>query len=138
MDPAVITSIATATVSLLVPYLKKAAEKASEEIGSQVANQAWRKSKELYEKLRVSLSSHKTATASLQNIIASPDNPQSQTKLIDTLIVVLKGNPTFALELKSLLIEAADAGVDTEFHTNIKGEVQKLVQIGTVHGNVNL
>jgi hypothetical protein len=138
MDTTAVTSIATATVSLLSPYLRKAAEKAGEKLVSFAANHAWQKAKEIYESLRGALASNDPAAASLQRLVESPDNPQCQAEMTDSLAVVLRADPTLAQNLASLLKEAAAAGADAEFHTNIQGDVQKFVQIGTVKGDVNV
>jgi len=44
----------------------------------------------------------------------------------------------FAKELANLLRETSEAGADTIFHTTINGNVQKLVQMGNVYGDVRI
>lgn len=138
MDPAIATSIATATVSVLVPYLKKASEKASEKAGEFVASHAWQKAKQIYDKLRGAIAPGDPAATALQDLVKSPESDQYQTRMTESLNAILRTDTSLAHTIASLLKEAAAAGADAEFHTNIQGEVQKLVQIGVVHGDVNL
>jgi hypothetical protein len=138
MDTAIAASIATATVSVLAPYLKKAAEKASEKLGELTVSYACKKTKEIYEKLSGALAPHDPATTALQRLVESPEDSQCQTEMTKNLEAALLADTTLAQSLVPLLKEVAAAGADTEFHTNIHGEVQKFVQIGIVQGDVNL
>lgn len=96
------------------------------------------KAKQVYDKLREAISPGGQADNALQNLIRSPENDQCQAQMTEVLIAMLDENTSLANTLATLLKEAAVAGADAEFHTNIQGEVQKLVQIGVVHGDVNL
>ena len=138
MDPATVTSIATATVSVLAPYLKKAAEKASEKVGDFVASKAWQKAKQIHERLRGALAQHDPAATALQRLIESPESSERQAEMTESLDASLRADTALAQSLALLLKEAAAAGADVEFKTNIQGEVQKFVQIGIVQGDVNL
>lgn len=142
MDTTVITTIASATVSLLAPYLKSVGEefakKAGEEIGSKTGESAWSKAKHLYERVKAKFSS-KPETAKVMNALEkAPDDADTQAAIRFHLKDIMTADESFAKELANILRQASDAGADTIFHTTIFGDVQKLVQMGNVYGDVKI
>lgn len=142
MDTTVIATIASATVSLLVPYLKSIGEefakKIGEEIGSKTGETAWSKAKLLCEKVKAKFSA-KPETAKVMSAIEKvPDNTDTQAAMRFHLKDMMTADKNFARELADILKQASDAGADTIFHTTIFGDVQKLVQMGHVYGDVRI
>ncbi len=142
MDTTAIATIASATVSLLVPYLKslgeELAKKAGEEIGAQAGKTAWGKAKQLYETIKAKFSP-KLDTAKLVSALEkSPDDGDTQAAVRFQLKEMMASDESFAKELANILKEASEAGADTIFQTTIMGDVQKLVQIGNVYGDVKI
>jgi len=66
----------------------------------------------------------------------NPGDPDTQGALRNQLKKALEGDEEFAAQLASLLRDADEAGAGALFNTNIAGDVQKLVQIGVVQGDV--
>jgi len=142
MDASSIAMIASAAVSLLVPYLKSLGEgiakKAGEEIGKKTGETAWRKTQHLYETIKTKFMT-KSDTSKIINALAkSPEDTDTQSATRFHLKEVMTSDEYFAKELATILKEASDAGADTIFHTTIYGNVQKLVQMGNVFGDVKI
>jgi len=68
----------------------------------------------------------------------SPDDGDTQATVRFQLKDTMATDESFTLELANILKEASEAGVDTIFHTTILGDVQNLVQMGNVYGNVKI
>lgn len=142
MDATTIATLASAAVSLLAPYLKSVGEvlakKAGEEVGKRAGGAAWDKAKQLYETVKAKFATKPSAAESLDKLAKSPENSDVQSSVKTQLENTMSSDESFARELANILKQAADAGVDTMFHTTIQGDIQKLVQIGVVYGNIEL
>ena len=142
MDANTIATIAGAAVSLLIPYLKSfgegLAKKAGEEIGSKSGETAWGKTKRLYETVKAKLSTKPDTAKAINALEKSPDDGDTQAAVRFQLKDIMATDESFAHELASILKEASEAGADTVFHTTILGDVQKLVQMGNVFGDVKI
>ena len=142
MDASALATLASAAVSLLVPYLKSLGEelvkKAGEQIGSKTGETAWSKAKNLYEIVKAKFSSRPETAKALNALEKSPDDGDTQAMVRFHLKDVMALDRSFAQELANVLKEASDAGADSVFHTTIYGDVQKLVQMGNVYGDVTI
>lgn len=142
MDAITIATIASATVSLLVPYLKSfgegLAKKAGEEIGSKSGETALSKAKYLYETVKAKFSAKPDTAKAINALEKSPDDGDTQAVVRFQLKDIMATDESFANELASILKEASEAGVDIVFNTTISGDVQNLVQIGKVIGNLKI
>jgi hypothetical protein len=134
MDLATFVTIATSVVSLLSPYLKKFRE----EIAKSGGSAAFEKTKELYQTLKTKFGDSREAQQALNSFVKTPDNVDSQAALRTQLEKIMVDDEAFAKKLAVLLKEAAEANVDHEFNTTIYGDVQKLIQMGDVYGNVTI
>jgi len=142
MDTIAIATIASATVSLLVPYLKSLGEeltkKAGGEIGAKVGEAAWIKAKQLYGTVKAKFASNPNTAKVISALEKSPDDEDTQAAVRFHLEAMMASDEGFAKELANLLKEASEAGADTIFQTTIMGNVQKLVQMGNVYGDVKI
>lgn len=142
MDAITISTIASTAVSLLVPFLKSVIEgiskKAGEEIGSKTGNLAWEKAKQLHETIMTKSSSTPEVTKIVNALEKNPDDSDTQAALRFQIKDMLAKDEHFAKELALILKEASEAGADTVFQTTIMGNVQKLVQMGNVYGDVKI
>lgn len=142
MDATAIATIASATVSLLVPYLKslgdELAKKAVGEIGSKAGGNAWNKAARLYTNVKTKFLAKPETAKVLNAFQKTPDDKDMQVVIGFHLKDVMETDDIFAHELAETLKQASDADVDSIFNTTIYGDVQKLVQIGTVYGNVKI
>jgi hypothetical protein len=142
MDANIIATIASATVSLLIPYLKNfgegLAKKAGEEIGSKSGETAISKAKLLYETIKAKFSAKPDMAKTINAFEKSPDDGDTQATVRFQLKDTMATDESFALELANILKEASEAGADTIFHTTILGDVQNLVQMGNVYGDVKI
>lgn len=142
MDASAIATIATATVSLLAPYLKSLEEgltrKVGEEVGAKAGETAWGKAKQLYETVKAKFTSRPDATNVITALEKKPDDEDIQAALRFHFKEVMGSDEIFARELANLLKAAADAGAGTVFQTTIFGNIQKLAQMGNVYGDVRI
>lgn len=140
MDATAIATIARATVSLLVPYLKslgeELAKKTGEEIGEKAGETAWDKARQLYETVKAKFSSKPSSANVIKALEESPDDEETQAAVRFQLKEEMASDERFAKELANILKEASEAGADTIFQTTIMGNVQRLVQMGNVYGDV--
>lgn len=134
MDASTIASIASAAVSLLVPYLKglgeELAKKAGGKIGETAGETALSKVKQLHSSIKAKFAAKPAAAEALDDLTKSPDDSDLQATVRTQLKKILSSDEDFAKELADLLKEAVDACAETVFHTSIQGDVQNLVQIG--------
>ena len=141
MEPATIIAIAAASVKLLSPYLKKVAtdigDKAAENLGESVAAGAVNKVRELYLAIKGRFSGNQKAEEALTKLSATPDDANTQASLREQLEQALEQDEDFARKLSEMIKSAHQSGADSVFNINIGGDVQKLVNIGTVHGDVS-
>lgn len=142
MEAVAISTIASTAVSLLAPYIKKLGEelakKAGEEIGSQAGKTAWEKAKVLFETIKTRFTQKPETAKVFSALEKSPDDVDTQAVIRFHLKEIMQSDETFAKELANILKAASDAGADTIFHTTIIGNVQRLVQMGNVYGDVKI
>lgn len=142
MDANTISTIASTAVSLLVPFLKSIldaiGQKTGEEIGSKTGSLAWEKAKLMHNTIKAKFSSIPEATKILDALEETPHDSDTQAALRFQMKDVLARDESFAKELAFILKEASEAGADMIFQTTIMGNVQKLVQMGNVYGDVKI
>jgi len=138
MDTLAIATIASTTVSLLSPYLKLVGENLAKEIGSKAGETAWDKAKQLYEKVKSKFTVKPDTAKVISALEKSPNDSDTQAAVRFHLKEMMETDSDFAKELANLLRETSEAGADTIFHTTINGNVQKLVQMGNVYGDVRI
>jgi hypothetical protein len=142
MDPITISTIASASVSLIIPYLKSfgegLAKKIGEEVGSESGKAAWSKTKHLYETVKAKLSAKPDMAKAITSLEKSPDDSDTQAALRFQLKDIMSTDEGFARELANILKEASELGTDTMFNTTILGDVQNLIQMGNVFGDVKI
>ena len=140
MDTIVIATIASSTISLLVPYLKLVGEgiakKAGEEIGGKAGGVAWSKAKQLHDTVKAKLSSKPDVAKVIEMLEKTPNDEDTQAAIRFHIKEAIGSDEKFGKELAAILKDATDAGADNVFQTNVAGNVQKLVQMGNVYGDV--
>ena len=142
MDATTIATIASAAVSLLASYLKNLgtefAKKSGEEIGTKAREAAWNKAKKLHNTIKARFSPKPETAKVIGAFEKSPDDKDTQAVVRFHLKEIMASDESFTRELADILKEASDAGADTVFQTTILGDVQKLVQMGNVYGDVKI
>jgi hypothetical protein len=142
MEPATIIATATAAIKLLGPYFKEAAsgafKKAGEETGKSAISSAFAKAHNVYELVKSNFQHKPEASQALAKLEVAPEDKAAQNVIETQLKQVIEEDHGFGDQLAQLLKEVAATKADVSFVNNIQGEVQKLVQIGTVIGDVNL
>lgn len=142
MDASAIATIATATVSLLVPYLQtlgeEIARKAGGDIGAKLGEEAWNKAKQLYQTVRAKFCAKPDSAKVISALEKRPGDQDVQAAARFHLKDMMAADEEFAKQLANILREASEAGADTVFHTTVLGSVQKLVQMGNVYGDVRI
>jgi hypothetical protein len=137
MDTATITIIASTALQFLVPYLQEAAKTAASEIGKSSVAVAFVKAKQAYELIKGKLQRTPEGTKAIEAVSQTPEDPAAQAVLQTVLQESLARDEAFSKQLSDLLKQIALTNADVSFVNNIQGEVQNLVQIGTVIGDVN-
>ncbi len=142
MDTSAIATIASATVSLLVPYLKSLGEefvkKVGGEMGTKSGDTAWNKARQLCETVKAKFTPKPEAAKIIKALESSPDDADTQAAVRFQLKEMMTQDENFAKELANVIKEASEAGADAVFQTTIFGNVQKLVQTGNVYGDVKI
>lgn len=140
METAAISIIAGAVVSLLVAFLKRFAEEiakgAGEEIGTSAGSRAWDKVEQLYEAIKARFFMAPETAEVIASFERSPDDSGAQAALRFHLEKMMATDEQFARTLVNGIRTASEAGADTLFQTTIWGDVQKLIQMGNVYGDV--
>jgi hypothetical protein len=132
MDPASITVVASAVVSLLSAFLKKFASDAAAGAAKEAGADSWAKAKNIYDSVKNWFSGGDAS--SLESLEQSPDDSDAKAAVQADLQKLMLGDEVIAKQLAALIKEADDAGVDTVFNTNIHGDVEKFYEIGVIHG----
>ena len=145
MDTDVIVLIAKTSMSLLLPYLKQVSQEAAQstvkEIGKQIGNSLWDKSKQLFQTIHTKFNQKPPKPESGDSLTAlckEPDNANLQDVVRRQLEEYMKEDDEFAASLAEIISDAADLGADVFFQTTLYGDVKKFVQIGNVYGDVSI
>jgi hypothetical protein len=127
---------------MLVPYFKDVASGGAEELGKNAANSAAGTAaglaRRLVQAVKSRFGSDESSRRSLVALMDDPDNADAVERVRQSLQQVMASDQPFAAEMVSLLQQISGTGAELNFVNNIRGDVAKLVQIGEVHGDVNL
>jgi hypothetical protein len=138
MDPATIGILAAAAVKVVSGFFASAASKAGEQASDAAATGAVEGAKRLVKRIRDKFRSDPTATRQLQDLETEPADSKAAQDVEHQLVRLLQADEAFAETLASDLKLIAATNADVAFVNNIQGDVGKLVQIDTVHGDVHL
>lgn len=142
MDTTAISLLASSCVALLIPYLKllgeEAVKKIGENIGANTSQAALEKAQQLYGLVKTKLSATPETVKVLTNLEKSPSDEDLQATTRYYLKESMATDDVFAKQIALILRDASEAGADMVFQTTIMGNVQKLVQMGTVYGDVKI
>jgi hypothetical protein len=120
MDATTIATIASTTVTLLVPYFKSLSDgfskKAGEELGEKTGEVAWAKTKKLYDRIKEKLSKSGESEV-ITSLKKSPDDGDLQAAFRIQLEKLLQNDAGFASQLDKLLKAAG-----TTYTTNLEGD----------------
>jgi hypothetical protein len=140
MDPVI---LATTAVSVLSPYLVKVGEQAAEEVGKKLPEAAGK----LWHAITSRLKGKEASEEAVNDLIAKPHDPLSQSSFANQLRKALEADPTFGAELAHLLASAQAAGGDTivntgsgavATHGSVAAGAGGMAVKGDVHGGVNI
>jgi hypothetical protein len=120
LDIAMLTALASSTVTVLTPLLQKAVEKGAEELGKSSANT-------LFDKLKQRLS-HVGAKEALDDLAKQPDDAAAQGALNMQLRKALAADPELAAFLKQWVTESQSA-TGTSQNADVVGNHNKVTQI---------
>jgi hypothetical protein len=142
MEAATIAAISAATVNILLPLLKGGAKElskgAASEVGKSIGSTAVSKAKELYDVVKAKFNSSPVAAESLDDVTNNPDDPDTQAAFRNQLKKLLAADDSFAALIAGLTGEVGKARVNTNFSTNVHGDVENLLNVGTVEGNFSI
>jgi hypothetical protein len=131
MDP---VTLATAAVTLLVPFFKRLGEKALDRAGGDLADAAEAKVEALYERIKAKLVGDDYNGALLQGVEADPDSPNRRANLQGALVEQLQQDEGFKAALERLVTEAQAAGAMVSIQASNTGAVAGRDFRQEVHG----
>jgi hypothetical protein len=133
MDWQQVATTAAALLTPLLPYLVKAGEGASTEIGKKIGVAAWEKIKALYETVREKFTGDAYAEETLKRATEKPESEDRRAALAGILAEKAEADPTFGQELARLTqVTIEDEGTSTFLTQVYGGRVNKIVNIGWV------
>ena len=142
MNPAEIAPIASAAITILVPYLQSLgtdfAKEAIESIGSKAGETAWGKAEKLYGFIKGKFSSNSNIDEVIKELEKTPNDEDTQATLRRSLKKEMESDKTFADELRTLVEEISSAKTDVVFNSTFLEKVGTVVQTGNVHGGIHI
>jgi hypothetical protein len=127
MDPVLIGSLASGVVSVLVPYLAKAGEEFSKEMGKTLGH----KIGDIYTAVVKRFQSKPAAAEALADLKATPDDKDAQAAVRLQLKKQMQADLAFADELRQLLGQVEQDEQGASFLTQVYGgQVGKVINIG--------
>ena len=142
MNASVITTIANAVVSLLVLYFKKLGEgivqKGGEEIGEHAAKAMWNRAIQVCKEVKGKFALNREMSEAFNTLKRTPEDTDAQERVQRYLKEVMTNDEGFAVRLSALLSEESKDGINSVFQTIVSGDVQKIVQINEVQGDVHV
>jgi hypothetical protein len=111
MDIAALAQDLSTFLVPFLPYLLKAGEKATEEVGKKLGSDAWDKAKALWAKLYPKVEAKPAMQETVQDVVKAPADVDAQAALRLQLRKFLAEDETLASEVMQLWEEAKAAGV---------------------------
>jgi histone deacetylase complex regulatory component SIN3 len=130
-----IETIATATITLLSPYLAKMGEEAAKKAGDA----AWKKAAEIHATIKARFKKEKDEFPSktLEQFEKNPEKRKGAMQ--DVLTETLDKDPDFAKSLLKLLTEAEKLGTGAIFNVTIfGGEVGEIINVDRLEGGLEI
>jgi hypothetical protein len=109
MDP---VTIATAAVSLLLPFFKSVGGQLAQRVGQDLGDAARRTVNRLYDTIRARVAGDRFATEALASVAQQPDDQRGQGALQYALTHIVAADPAFGQALAALIEEAGAAGAN--------------------------
>ncbi len=116
MDIVALASALTTVLAPLLPYLRKAGERAADEAGKTVAGQSWEWAKSLWNKLQPEVEAKPAALEAAEDVAQSPEDQDAQAAFRQQLKKLLTENQSLAEEVNRWLEQGKAAGI------NVSGE----------------
>jgi len=136
MDSTAVGVIASATVSLIAPYLKRLTGEFAKGFATEAGEATWNAAAKVFDNVKSRFSSNSGTTGLISALRMAPDDEELQTVIRFHLKEIMETDEAFATELVHSLQLAAEKGVDNMFQTDISTKIAMVTHIGTVHGTV--
>lgn len=121
----------SALVSLLAPFLPfliKAGEKASEEIGQKFGNDAWNKAKGIWEKLQPKVSSKPSCKEAIEDVAKQPENSDFQAALRVQLNKLFEQDSELSEQIDRLMQKKSSNTIpETQINQTTTGDNNKTI-----------
>lgn len=108
-----VTTLATAAVSFLSPYLVKAGEKAAEKVGEKLPESVGK----VWTTITAKFHDKPAAAEAVKDLVAQPADEDNQASFRKELRKVFESEPAFAAALERILTEAQRQAGDTIVNT---------------------
>jgi hypothetical protein len=138
VDPLTIGLVASGVVKLLSAFFKTAGDRAGEDAADTAVGAAVAGTRRLLDRIRGHFADDPDASKRLEELESRPDDPEVTDGVRTALERHLASDDSFAQDVAAGLQQVSQTEADVAFVNNIQGDVQKLVQIQTVHGDVNI
>lgn len=129
----------TALLSPCLPFLLKAAESASADIGQDT----WATTKKIWEKLRPKLEAKESARIAAEQVAANPTSEGRQQFLREELAALLQNDPELAAAIAQILQENPVPSGTVQVNQTVTGNQGQVIgqmtggkAIGRIDGNV--
>jgi hypothetical protein len=130
--------VASGVLKLLSAFVTTTAEEAGQDVADNAVGAAVAATRRVVDRIRARFAKDPDASQRLQDFESRPDDPDVAAELRATLERYLASDALFAQDVAEGLRQVSETEADVAFVNNIQGDVEKLVQIHTVQGDVNL
>lgn len=118
MDIPALAATVTRCLVPALPYLTKAGEKGAEIVGEKLGAGVWERAKALWQKLGPAVEANPPISVAVQDVVATPEDPDAQAALCLQLRKLLMANEHLAAALAQVLETAAPSG---HYHAHVQG-----------------
>jgi hypothetical protein len=137
LDPITMSLLASIAVKALSGFFEDTASKVSDALSTEAASGAVAAMKRLVGRIKAKFVADASAPT-FERFEANPRDAEACDVFRQKLEAYLLTDEAFASEVQSDLKQISETNAGVAFVNNIQGDVKKLVQIQTVHGDVNL
>ncbi len=118
MDSSTLAKDLVAFLIPFIPYLIKAGEKTSEEIGKRLGVQSWERAKKIWELMYPKIKSSQSANDSLTEIINNPGDSDAEASLRFQFKKLMQANRELAKQVEDIIINIPSSEKDNLIHGN--------------------
>ena len=136
----------TALLNSCLPFLMKLGEKAAESASDKIGTEAWNTAKKIWEKLSPKIKEKDDARVAAEQVAAKPESQARKAVFQEELKILLRENPVLAEEIAQIMAESLQNSPTgllinqavTGDENQVVGQVSDGQVIRSVTGNVTI